>query len=84
MKAERIQKTRRKKARKRSRFLSNPYGLSKEVLEKKKAGQLNCSTEEVEEHLKNTHSDQARHMQMDCCIYWRTSLQGGSRDNQES
>ncbi|XP_052240804.1 uncharacterized protein LOC127851227 [Dreissena polymorpha] len=64
-KAERIRKARREKARQRSRFLSNPYGFSKEILEEKKAGQLNCSKEEVEEHLKNTHSDQARHMRME-------------------
>ncbi|XP_052281250.1 uncharacterized protein LOC127878762 [Dreissena polymorpha] len=64
-KSERIRKARREKARQRSRFLSYPYGLSKETLEEKKAGQLNGSKEEVEEHLKNTISDQARHMQME-------------------
>ncbi|KAH3887849.1 hypothetical protein DPMN_011871 [Dreissena polymorpha] len=65
MKAERIRKASREKVRQRARFLSNPYGFSKEVLEEKKAGQLNCSKEVVEAHLKNTHSDQAKHMQID-------------------
>lgn len=64
-KAERIRKARREKTRKRARFLSNPYGFVKETLEQKRTGQLLCSREEVEEHLRNTHSDQSRHVEME-------------------
>jgi hypothetical protein len=61
----RIRKARREKAKQRSRFLSNPYGFSKNILEEKRPWQLSCSREEVEEHLKQTHSDQSRHVEME-------------------
>jgi len=37
----------------------------KETLEQKRTWQLSCSREEVEEHLRNTHSDQSRQVEME-------------------
>ena len=52
----------RKKERRRScqDFLKNPYGFAKQIFVENKSGKLNCTQEDLEEHLKNTYSDPMR------------------------
>ena len=57
-KAERIKKARKERSRKRSTFVANPYKFTKTTLEGTKAGTLQSSKEEVEQHLSETHSDE--------------------------
>ena len=57
-KAERIKKSRKERSRKRSMFVANPYKFTKTTLEGTKAGTLQSSKEEVEQHLSETHSDE--------------------------
>ena len=55
--AEYYRKNRKKKGKARQRFINNPYKFTSELLGKPKGGTLESTMEEVEEHLKQTHSD---------------------------
>ncbi|XP_060589960.1 uncharacterized protein LOC132745155 [Ruditapes philippinarum] len=58
--AERLRRKRREKTKKRTAFISNPYKFTKELLGEEKCGKLESSRNEVEEYLKETHSDPHR------------------------
>ena len=56
--AERSRKRRRKKTRARKQFVADPYNFTRKLLGKEASGRLNCPIEEVENHLKDVHSDE--------------------------
>ncbi|XP_060589724.1 uncharacterized protein LOC132744948 [Ruditapes philippinarum] len=58
--AERLRRKRREKTKKRTAFISNPYKFTKELFGEEKCGKLESSRNEVEENLKETHSDPHR------------------------
>jgi hypothetical protein len=66
-KAERIRTNRRKKAKKRAEFISNPYKFSKRLLDKERSGKLESSMEDIENYLKETHSDPMRDQPLGDC-----------------
>ncbi|XP_019639899.1 PREDICTED: uncharacterized protein LOC109481744 [Branchiostoma belcheri] len=59
-KAERSRAKRRERQRKRSAFISNPFGFTKKLLGAKTSGKLTCSKEDIEAHLRKTHGDDNR------------------------
>ena len=54
--AEYYRKRRKERANKRSVFISNSYGFTKDLLGQKRSVSLKCSKEELEEHLGSTYS----------------------------
>ena len=58
--AEGHRRRRKERARKRTAFLSNPFGFVKKLLGDKRSGHLSCSQEEVDQFLSNTLSDPQR------------------------
>ncbi|XP_077083545.1 uncharacterized protein LOC143736754 isoform X1 [Siphateles boraxobius] len=56
--AEYHRRRRRERAQKRTAFISNPFGFTKQLLGQKRSGCLACAKEEVEEHLQNAFRDQ--------------------------
>ncbi|WAR06919.1 hypothetical protein MAR_016877 [Mya arenaria] len=58
--AERLRRKRREKAKKRTAFTSNPYKYTRSMLSEEKSGKLESSQDEVEQHLRETHSDPHR------------------------
>nr|XP_061785060.1 uncharacterized protein LOC133576095 [Nerophis lumbriciformis] len=50
----------RERARKRTAFIANPFGFTKQLLGQKRSGTLLCSEEEINQHLSNTYSDSRR------------------------
>jgi hypothetical protein len=67
MKAERIRKSRKERAKKRSAFVANPYRFTSTVLEGKRSGKLTSPKEAVEEHLKKTHGDEQQWRPLGSC-----------------
>lgn len=63
--AEAHRRRRKEIARKRTAFLSNPFGSVKKLLGDKHSGQLSCSSQEVDQFLKNTLSDPLRDQPLD-------------------
>ena len=59
-KAEQSAKKRKTKERARSAFLKNPYGFAKKTLGENRSGEMECTREELENHLRQTHSDPMR------------------------
>ncbi|KAI8506911.1 hypothetical protein Bbelb_153500 [Branchiostoma belcheri] len=57
----------RERARKRSAFISNPFGFTKRLLGQKRSGTLNCSVEEINSYLCTTFSDAARDADLGPC-----------------
>ena len=57
----------RKKRRLDKRFINNPYKFTSELLGKPKGGTLESTMEEVEEHLRQTHSDIFRETELGNC-----------------
>lgn len=55
----------RKRARKRAAFITNPFGLTKQLLGDKRAGWLECSTEEVNRFLQDTMSHSLREQELE-------------------
>ena len=55
----RIRKNERRRQKKRAReqFLKNPYGVAKKMFTEAKSGRLECTKEELDEHLKKTYTD---------------------------
>ena len=58
--AENNRKNRKERSRKRASFTANPFQFTKKLLEDKRSGRLDCPRQEVEDHLKNVHSDENR------------------------
>ncbi|XP_063442557.1 uncharacterized protein LOC134722855 [Mytilus trossulus] len=56
--AERIRKARRERGKKRAMFVANPYKFTKATLDGTKAGLVKSTTEKLEKHLSETHSDE--------------------------
>ena len=65
--AEAIKNKRKERERKRLAFVKNPFKFTSDMLEKKRSGTLKCPQEEVEEHLKKTHSDPRRNEPLGEC-----------------
>lgn len=66
-KAENARTARRRKARKRAEFVSNPYKFSKQLFDKERSGQLETSMADIEEHLRQVHSDPERDIPLGAC-----------------
>ena len=60
MRTERRLKTKKERERARKQFLSNPYKFAKGLFTESKSGQLACTKEELEQHVKQTYSDEHR------------------------
>ena len=58
--AERSRKRRKERARARARFTANPFHFTSHLLGSKGSGTLTAGKEEVEQHLKDMHSDPRR------------------------
>ena len=58
--AERSRKRRKERARARARFTANPFQFTSKLLGKKSSGKLLAEKAEVENHLKEVHSDEKR------------------------
>ncbi|KAK0148843.1 hypothetical protein N1851_010754 [Merluccius polli] len=52
--AEWHRRRRKERARKRAAFIANPFGFTKQLLGKKRSGQLTCSKAEIDLHLRDT------------------------------
>ena len=65
--AERVAKKRKTKAKKRSAFIANPYRFSRDLLGGEKSGKMESSKIEVEQHLRDVHSDPKRHDPLGNC-----------------
>ena len=59
-KAEWHRRCRKERARKRTSFLTDPFGFAKKLLSDKRSGQLNCPTEELNTYLRDNLSDPER------------------------
>lgn len=57
----------RERARKRTAFIANPFGFTKQLLGQKRSGTLVCSEEEINQHLSDTHSDSRREEDLPPC-----------------
>ena len=60
--AECLRKQRKKKERTRTAFYRDPYRFVKDLFVKEKTGTLKVPIMEQEEHLRNTYSDNQRHV----------------------
>lgn len=49
----------KERAKRRSAFIANPFGVTKQLLGQKRSGKLVCPKEEIDNHLCNTYSDAA-------------------------
>ena len=58
--AERYRKMKKQRTRERAKFVKDPFRFTKELLGKERTGTLRCSMEEVEQYLKETHSEKLR------------------------
>ena len=56
-KAEWHRRRQKKRARKRTSFLTGPIGFAKKLLGDKRSSQLNCPTEELNTYLRDNLSD---------------------------
>ena len=60
MRVERKKERRRMKQKARKEFLANPYKFAKSLFQESRSGNLECSKEELENHLRNIYSDRER------------------------
>lgn len=65
--AELNRRRRKKRARKRAAFLANPLKLIKQLLGQKCNSQLTCPKAEIDRHLRDTFSDEARKQDLGHC-----------------
>lgn len=65
--AEQHRRRRRERMRKRTAFISNLFGFTRELLEQKRSGHLACSKEEADQHLQNTFSDPTQDQDLGQC-----------------
>ena len=66
-KAEQTRQRKRKRERQRARFIQNPYQFSKDILDNERSGTLESSMEDIEQHLRNVHSDPSREVPLGDC-----------------
>ena len=59
-KEENIRKKRKANAKTRASFTANPFRFTKSLLKGEKSGKPDCSMEDIESHLQQTHSDRQR------------------------
>jgi hypothetical protein len=64
---ERSNKQRRDRAKKRSKFVANPFKFTSDLLGGKKSGRFECPREQLEEHLKETHNGSQRRNSLGQC-----------------
>ncbi|XP_072047083.1 uncharacterized protein [Amphiura filiformis] len=62
--AESQRKKRKKREQSRRSFFMNPHHFTKKLFEQSKSGELSVPQEELEDHLKETYSDQQRQVPM--------------------
>ena len=65
--AENSRRKRKERMKKRAQFTSNPFQFVKKLLGDKRSGRLDCPKEEVEQHLRDTHSDPNRQQELGDC-----------------
>ncbi|KAI4888323.1 hypothetical protein NFI96_008073 [Prochilodus magdalenae] len=65
--AEWHRRTGRKRARKRTAFMANPFGVTKKMFGQKRSGQLACAEDEINEYLSSTYSDRKREEHLGPC-----------------
>ena len=65
--AENSRRKRKERIRRRAQFTSNPFQFVKKLLGDKRSGRLECPREEVEQHLRDTHSDLDRQQELGEC-----------------
>lgn len=65
--AEYHRRRRKERSRKRASFIANPFGFTKQLLGQKRDGNLDCSKEEIDLHLRNTYSDPSRQDELGQC-----------------
>ncbi|KAL7876168.1 hypothetical protein AOLI_G00111310 [Acnodon oligacanthus] len=65
--AEWHRRRRKERARKRAAFIANPFGFTKQLLGKKRNGQLTCSKAEIDHHLRDTFCDRSREQDLGHC-----------------
>ncbi|KAL7881484.1 hypothetical protein AOLI_G00083320 [Acnodon oligacanthus] len=65
--AEWHRRRRKERTRKRAAFITNPFGFTKQLLGKKRNGQLTCSKAEIERHLRDTFCDRSREQDLGHC-----------------
>ncbi len=68
-KAESLRKKQREKRRQRKNFFSDPFKFTSNLLGKPKSGRLECSQDEVEESVREAHSDPDRSTPLGDCPY---------------
>ncbi|XP_052224084.1 uncharacterized protein LOC127839738 [Dreissena polymorpha] len=66
-KAEQTRQRKRKRERQRARLIQNPYQFSKDTLDNERSGTLESSMEDIEQHLRNVHSDPSREVPLGDC-----------------
>lgn len=57
----------KERAKRRAAFLSNPFGVTKQLLGQKRNGHLTCAKAEIDTYLHNTYSDAARDEDLGVC-----------------
>lgn len=65
--AENNRRRRKERMRKRAQFTAGPFQFIKKLLGDKRSGRLECPREEVEQHLRQTHSDSRRDEELGDC-----------------
>ena len=65
--AEQLRNKRKKQAKRRAEFIANTYKFSKGLLDKEKSGQLERSMQDIQQYLKDTHSDPFRNDPLGNC-----------------
>lgn len=65
--AEWHRRRRKERARKRTAFLANTFGFTKQLLGQKRSGQLTCSKVDIDCHLDATLRDVSREQELDDC-----------------
>ncbi|XP_060082190.1 uncharacterized protein LOC132561508 [Ylistrum balloti] len=66
-KAERSRESRRVTAKKRAAFIANPCKFTSSLLGGERSGRLQASKEEIEQHLRETHSDAGKNKPLGEC-----------------
>ena len=65
--AESTRRARKRRAKARSQFVKNPFQFTKKLLGQERSGSLESQKTEVEEYLKDTHSDPDREADLGHC-----------------
>ena len=62
--AEWLRRRGKKRSRKRTNFIANPFGFTRKLLGDKRSGMLESPVEEINAHLSNTFSDPSRDVEL--------------------